>query len=241
MFQNLLLKLPKRELEGYRADPPTTEIGQLTGQMIGRGLRVRNIQPIAIFSSPALRSVQTAAAINRQLRVPLKIKVEPGLFESLNYYRKGVPEFLSPGELADFRLPIDLEYRPKVTYDDLKRLSQSECDSRATYQRLASVLEELLDRQPTGPVAVIGHAVTMDACASSLLQLQKQNDPLTEMDMIKIGLRYPYCSTVALEKDGQRWRLLSNALPTISYLDFNNRIDADFLKRIRDTSQPIRA
>ncbi len=65
----------------------------------------------------------------RGLHVPLRINVELGLFESLNPYKNGVPEFLSVGELADFQLTINVEYRSRMTYDGLDRLGQLEWDS----------------------------------------------------------------------------------------------------------------
>ena len=68
-----------------------------------------------IISSPFYRCVQTVAPLAKRLQLP--IKIEPGLCEVLTTFPPG---FWSTEDLAqDF--PIDLDYKPVLSRDQLKR------------------------------------------------------------------------------------------------------------------------
>lgn len=74
---------------GYEYDGPITEMGGLSSQMIGRGLKSCGVDIKRVVSSPALRCVQSANALLKAFENPdLKISVEPGLFEWLTWYDK---------------------------------------------------------------------------------------------------------------------------------------------------------
>lgn len=72
----------------YENDSPITEMGNLGGQMVGRGLKSSKADIKQIICSPALRCVQTAHAILKTLESDVKISIEPGLFEWLAWYDK---------------------------------------------------------------------------------------------------------------------------------------------------------
>jgi len=69
----------------YETDPPITEMGALSGQMVGRGMQSCQVDVRGVYASPALRCVQTAHAVLKTLdeKLDLRICVEPGLFEWL--------------------------------------------------------------------------------------------------------------------------------------------------------------
>jgi ubiquitin-associated SH3 domain-containing protein len=72
-----------------------TEIGRMHAKLVGRGLRVGKASPDVVYASPALRCVQTAAAVlNGADCIDLRIRVEPALIEWKGYYEHA-PCFLT--------------------------------------------------------------------------------------------------------------------------------------------------
>jgi broad specificity phosphatase PhoE len=70
LLQDFPIKIPQRHdnRKDYACDPPLSEFGQLTGQIVGRELRLQGADIRRIFSSSALSCVQTAVAIIKGYR-----------------------------------------------------------------------------------------------------------------------------------------------------------------------------
>ena len=47
--------------QSYEYDPPITEMGSLSAQMVGRGFKNCAVDLKAVYCSPALRCIQTAS------------------------------------------------------------------------------------------------------------------------------------------------------------------------------------
>ena len=94
-----------------RYDPPLSEDGIIQAQELGQRLKREEISHI--FSSPFLRTIQTANQVAEILDLP--IKLEAGLSEWLNpYWMTERPE-IHPQEFLGDRFPrIDWNYRSKV-------------------------------------------------------------------------------------------------------------------------------
>ena len=70
LWQDFPIKMPQRHdnRKDYACDPPLSEFGQLTGQIVGRELRLQGADIRRVFSSSALSCVQTAVAIIKGYR-----------------------------------------------------------------------------------------------------------------------------------------------------------------------------
>jgi ubiquitin-associated SH3 domain-containing protein len=78
--------------------------------MIGRGLRMSKVVLSHIFTSPALRCVQTAQGVLKTInQKAAEICVEPGLFEWMAWY-KTPPVWMEPLELRNQGYKIDARF-----------------------------------------------------------------------------------------------------------------------------------
>ncbi|OUC45414.1 phosphoglycerate mutase family protein, partial [Trichinella nativa] len=80
-------------------DPPLTEMGYVTSQMIGRGAKLSNVRFDAIYCSPALRCIHSAHGILKAFpKSEMQIRIEPGLFEYMGMNRDSKLNFVSGEE-----------------------------------------------------------------------------------------------------------------------------------------------
>lgn len=129
-----------------RHDPPLASTGVQQARETGIFLARKKINHI--FSSPFLRSVETAVQINRQLGLPLKIEL--GLCEALfTQWFPYPPDFIPTQELARQFAGIDLSYQTAVTpaYPETETQMLS---------RTARTIQCLLHRHP-GNLVLVGH------------------------------------------------------------------------------------
>ncbi len=229
---NQPLRLPRRP-KGHSAfhnDSPITELGQITAQMLGRSLAMHELTPVRIFASPALRCIQTAAAMQKMLNNPrLEINVEPGLFEWRNWYET-MPRLLTAEEVANLGITVNKSYTPIITAAALTQL-QKEDPAQLYFRHQKTIQYVLKNHCPSkGPILIVGHGVTMDAGARGLLR--KEHGKEEEMD--QFGIHYPHCGLVALEEDkgtADTWKLIRTPIPPFHFINFSNKVDTRFLLR----------
>lgn len=109
---NMPVRLPRREnmMTAYQHDPPISEVGRITAQIFARELVTRNGVPKAIFSSPSLASVQTAADIRNFIGSECgNIHIEPALASD----RTSSSFWMSPKEFAQLKYNVDEGYSPE--------------------------------------------------------------------------------------------------------------------------------
>jgi broad specificity phosphatase PhoE len=173
---NMPLTIPRRPLEAHTDDAPLTELGRLTAQMVGRGLRLARLVPDMVVSAPELRCVQTAAAVIHSLHNDaVTICVEPGLADWRSWHETE-PQWLSPRQLAGLGLPVNLAYESHWTVSSL--LSN---ESVAKYgERIDQMMDYLMRLNCTRDSAVlliVGHGTTVAAASpdgwSSVTELEK--------------------------------------------------------------------
>jgi broad specificity phosphatase PhoE len=131
-------------------DTHLSQQGQEATEQLTR--RFANVHIQHIVSSPYLRCLQTVASI--AIHKNIRIKIEPGICEVLD----GVypPGFLDPQQLVDsHRFPIDLEYRPVVSREEL-RPERGDGDAAARSRRVAWTLRQRL----RGPILFCGHGAS---------------------------------------------------------------------------------
>ncbi len=139
-------------------DPPLAEDGITQAQELGKRLQSENITHI--FSSPFLRTVQTAYEIAQILDLP--IKLESGLGEWLNpKWMDHSPEIRSPKTLAQDYPRIDLNY--------ISRVSSYYPEAENTVNKRTAITAQKLANEFEGELLFVGHGASVLGTAAGLL------------------------------------------------------------------------
>lgn len=197
----------------YQYNPPITNMGKYSSQLIARALRNRGIEPSVIFCSPTLRTLQTAAAIAKSTGA--RVLVEPGLLEPMEWYRragaKQLPDFMD----EVFDIPqIDKTYKPIFSMHEFTSMFEAKSQEQCI-QRIMLVVKNICVISRDSPAMIIGHAVTMDVASrigqhgDTLSSEQTEDltsyedstypsDPSGQAAKLEMGVRYPPSSVMAL-------------------------------------------
>ncbi|KAF1751552.1 hypothetical protein GCK72_018106 [Caenorhabditis remanei] len=227
----------------YHFNPPITNMGKYTSQLIGRALRNRGIEPTVIFCSPTLRTLQTAAAIAKSTGA--RILVEPGLLEPIEWYRKAgakqLPDFLD--DVFDFP-QVDKTYKPIFTMHEFSSMFEAKSQDQCI-QRIMLVVKNICVIQRDTPALIVGHAVTMDVASRigqhgdtlSVEQMEDltsyedstyPSDPSEQAAKLEMGVRYPPSSVMGLVRSNDSpphvLKTVPDLIPPLSMGPFTNRI-----------------
>ncbi|CAJ0590129.1 unnamed protein product [Cylicocyclus nassatus] len=214
----------------YNGDPPITNTGDILARIIARGMFSARYVPHLIYSSPALRCLQTANAIRSILKCEAKIRVEPALFENMWLYPNGLPDLPSPGQRAQFH--VDEGYRPYMQISDLLKGQETPADYN---QRIRNILMHIARIHEVSPVKkdqivlIVAHASTVDLAAGHLARHRKSSAEEIEQSRERI----PCGSLLILERvQGRRgWTPNLYAIPKMSYADQSTEFDSTFVLR----------
>ena len=163
-YRRINLNLPKKmvvrnDLKDFFFDPPLTELGLHQCKVVGEELAAQGIQVDHVYSSPALRCVQTADGIleGLQMRNNISIRIEPCLFEFLKWYPV-VPvkwPFLDHDEFIRNGYNVDRSYKPFYPMESLRK----DEDELMFYTRSHFISTAILrnHEQDGGNVLIVGH------------------------------------------------------------------------------------
>lgn len=90
---NLPSRLPWRtgKLQDYTSDPPITKIARGLSMRMGHALSMADLSTTCVYSSPALKCVETAWFLMRTMNANAgsmgQICIEPGLFDAAGAYK----------------------------------------------------------------------------------------------------------------------------------------------------------
>lgn len=136
--------------EGFR------QAGDVAGVLASAGV-------VALYSSPFLRAVQTAAATSNRLHIP--IRIEPGFSEFINpQWFQNVPELMSPAELEAVCPLIDSQYQPVC-----RDLGFEESEAVTVRHRVNQTLNHILAGQPETSIAIFTHGAPLCQAVSLLI------------------------------------------------------------------------
>ena len=215
---NMPKEIPKRKggPGDFIKDSPITETGLFQAQLTGEGMREQGIRISHVFSSPALRCMQTADAILHGLQDPsVKVKVENGLFEWLAWCRGEFPTFMTPLEFAKCGMQVDTSYVSQVALPDLKP-NETHLEF---YKRMFNITRLIL--KTVGPncgnVMFVGHAATLEACTRQLVGAQ----PRTAQELTKIVQKVPYCGVCVCQESefgkNSTWDFIDPPIPPLTH------------------------
>ncbi|KAF8356539.1 hypothetical protein PRIPAC_91534, partial [Pristionchus pacificus] len=189
---NMPLTIPRRPHSHYEGDSPLTEHGKVTAELIGHGMRLEKLHPVRIYSSPDLRSVQTAVAIARSLRSSsATIAVEPALMEWTKLKDKDQKRhYFSPKQYRYLGYPIDFGYTPEASVKEIIERGET---PREYHDRLTTFISSSLKATKESVVLFIGSAHLVHAARdemwmtpADLLSISSSTDPCS-IHMIEIG------------------------------------------------------
>jgi broad specificity phosphatase PhoE len=168
-------------------DPPLSSDGLFQADRLGQRLKIEPIK--YIFSSPFLRTIQTADRIAEAL--DLTIKIETGLSEWLNpQWMNKIPELNYPQFLEKKYPRLDRHYISKI----LPQYPETELQVR---QRTAETIK-LLVAECREDMLLIGHSASVEG---AILGLIGGNIPI----------KVPLCSLFKIVGDRDIWQLEINA------------------------------
>ncbi|CAF0872694.1 unnamed protein product [Didymodactylos carnosus] len=219
-YKRLNLNLPKkmiqrRDNKDFLFDPPLTELGLVECKMVGEELLAQGVKISHVYSSPALRCVQTADKIieglNKKDEIP--IRIEPCLFEFLKWYPV-VPlkwPFLTIDELSKNGYHVDNFYKPFYPIESLRK----DEDEQMYYTRSHFIITSILKNHELdgGNVLIVGHAPTLEVCTRQLTGGQPRVN-----DLKFLVLRIPFLSmlTISKQSDGT-WRAIKPPIPPMKH------------------------
>uniref|UniRef100_A0A915PJJ6 Uncharacterized protein n=1 Tax=Setaria digitata TaxID=48799 RepID=A0A915PJJ6_9BILA len=234
------LTLPqlRRPFKYYENDTIISEMGYILAEMVGRGLFVNKSIPDVIYSSPALRCVQTAHSTLKGMSKEdeIKIRIEPTLFEFTALYPSEEPKFATPQELYEANFNIDTDYVPMATMEKIWKMNETaEMYSRRVQHLLQKLArrQEYTQRTDGAVILIAGHASTVDLAIGAFREPPRAT---LAQELINNGTKFPYCCTAIIDRmnDG-RWLYNEAALPPITYMNFSSKINRDFAVRERIT------
>ncbi|CAF2084003.1 unnamed protein product [Rotaria magnacalcarata] len=220
---NMPLSLPRRRnpFRDFIGDSPITEIGVSQARLTGEALAANDSLAQYCYSSPAFRCIQTAHYILQGMGIEdrVKIRVEPGLFEFLGWYERGLPTFFNSSDMnineeeETHLYNIDKNYRPIISLEKLSR-DEKYIDY---YNRSFKVTQQITDKHKlTGAnIFFIGHAATLEVCTRQLCSLP----PRSYSDFNGVIRKVSYLGLQLCERnpsDGQ-WTLKTPPIPPLQH------------------------
>ncbi|MCP9263945.1 hypothetical protein DINM_006906 [Dirofilaria immitis] len=205
--------------ENHLDDPPLTQIGRASAELVGRSLSGRNFHIHTIYTSPSLRCLQTAIAIISTLncREPRRLRIEPALYEPLSFIGK-VPHFLNSRDLRANGYVCDEHYIPAMSADDLKSSLQQELRPSDIQMRVEKAVNKILsDWKQEGGILIISHAPVLDALYRIITN--RTDLPRTMGDMQRLLYYYPHCSVIILQYNPltEVWENRQDIVPSLTY------------------------
>lgn len=214
---NMPRSLPQRKGAplSFTEDSPLTVQGLFQARLVGESMRENGITFSHIYSSPALRCIQTADAILSGLDLKQAICIEPGIFEWMVWHQNGLPSFMTTGELTAAGFNIDTSHQPIWTAFDIKETISD------YYDRCHKVTSNILEKHKNevGNILLVSHKGSVDVCVRQLIGHSK----LTLIAFRERVSKVPYCAvSCCLESSDGRWKLVSPGLPCFTHSSNKN-------------------
>uniref|UniRef100_A0A0N5ADL8 Protein UBASH3A-like protein n=1 Tax=Syphacia muris TaxID=451379 RepID=A0A0N5ADL8_9BILA len=209
----------------YKEDTPITTNGYSlavkTGTPflyvhLGENLAKSGVTVDAVYSSPALRCIQTSQGLLEGLKSNSLIRVEPGLFQWTHWCRHGVmPLWLTNEELKSVRYAVDTSYE---IIDPIIKLNMEET-LLDYYERSYQLVQKILQKHDKGTILIVAHAGSLETLTRQLCC----KSPLSKEGFSKFlrGTSYLSCCEVD-EKSDRSWKLIGSPVPLLVYTGLDN-------------------
>ncbi|NXD81806.1 UBS3A protein, partial [Halcyon senegalensis] len=207
--------LPKRKdgVKHFEYDPPLSCCGIFQSRLIGEALLDQEVTVSYMYSSPALRCIQTAQHILQGLKLDqkVKIRVEPGLFEWTKWEAsKAIPNFMTVTELAEAAYKIDTSYRGNFPLSSLMPSENYE-----EYVSRTPLLLFFAFSGVSGVILIVGHGSSLMSFTRPLLGLPARDSSDFAQAVRKIpSLGMCYCEEL---KEENKWHMVNPPVNTLTH------------------------
>ncbi|NXG43761.1 UBS3A protein, partial [Psilopogon haemacephalus] len=209
--------LPKRKdgVSHFEYDPPLSCCGVFQSRLIGEALLDHEVTVNYIYSSPALRCIQTAQHVLQGLKLDnkVKIRVEPGLFEWTKWEASRViPNFMTVTELAEASYKIDTSYRGNFS---LSSLVPSESYEEYVSRSSAVIKQIITSCSSKGVILIVGHGSSLTSLTRPLIGLPARDSSDFAQVVRKIpSLGVCFCEEV---KEESKWQVANPPVTTLTH------------------------
>jgi broad specificity phosphatase PhoE len=164
-------------------DPQLTELGRWAAWRVGHRFSEYGPPIDAVYASPFLRTVETAAEICRE--IDAEFVLEPGLGEHRNPdWFDSEPETIPQAQLADQFETLRLDYEPYLRPEFPESHDEATRRVGETTRHIAATTD--------GTVLLVGHGLTIGGIVQGLVGSAD-------------AAHAPLCGLTRLERDGDHW------------------------------------
>nr|XP_021396006.1 ubiquitin-associated and SH3 domain-containing protein A isoform X1 [Lonchura striata domestica] len=204
----------KDNMKQFECDPPLSCCGIFQSRLIGEALLDQEVTVSYMYSSPALRCVQTAQHILQGLKLnqKIRIRVEPGLFEWTKWEAsRAIPNFMTVAELVEASYDIDTSYRSNFP---LSSLVPSE--SYEDYvSRSSVVIKQIISACPCkGIILIVGHGSSLAPLTRALTGLPSRDRDFAQMVQKIPSLGMCFCEE---QKEENKWQMVNPPVKTLTH------------------------
>lgn len=214
---NLPMSVPPRaRAADHKDDPPLTMAGQFQAMITGEALHRAGVKVTAVYCSPAMRVMQTAALVLEAWgRKDMAINVEPALFEWLYAYEEK-PKLFTPEQFAALGMNVNLDYKPHLSYDQI--LSAPRDESVAQFFGRSFDLTKTVLAETEGDVMFFAHASSLGVCTRQLVGgAVPDRDEFIAAQMTRTT---PHGAVVAVQElECDKWHFVDPPIPTLVHKD----------------------
>ncbi|XP_062982655.1 ubiquitin-associated and SH3 domain-containing protein A [Elgaria multicarinata webbii] len=213
---NFPSSLPNRKesIKDYECDPPLSCCGVFQSRLIGEALLENEVMVSCLYSSPALRCIQTAQHVleGLQLEQKVKIRIEPGLFEWTKWETNPtVPSFMTWRELAELNYSVDTTHKCTLP---LSCLNPSEGYEDYINRCSASVKQIVGSCATEGTILIVGHGSSLDSFTRPLLGLPARESSDFAQSVRKIpSLGMCFCE----ELKEKKWQMINPPIKMLTH------------------------
>ncbi|NWR78717.1 UBS3A protein, partial [Centropus unirufus] len=222
--------LPKRKdsMKHFEYDPPLSCCGVFQSRLIGEALLDHEVTVSYMYSSPALRCIQTAQHVLQGLKLDqkVKIRVEPGLFEWTKWEAsKVIPNFMTMTELVEASYQVDTSYRSNFP---LSSLVPSESYEEYV-SRTSTVIKQIITACPS-VILLVAHGSSLASFTRPLIGLPARDSSNFAQVVRKIpSLGMCFCEEL---KEENKWQMVNPPVKTLTHganaaFDWRNGIVED--------------
>ncbi len=172
-------------IQGW-ADSPLDDVGREQARRLAE--RLREVAPVALYASPALRARETADIVGRMLDVPVTAD------ERLKEHGVGDVTGLTWKQVAAQYPELARDWAAGV--DDLEIPGEEEVG--AFRARVTAAFDEIVARHPEETVGVVSHGGTLGMYLNSLIGLSRRFSPF----------RFSNASLTVVEVNSTRPRIM---------------------------------
>uniref|UniRef100_A0A803V1W4 Ubiquitin associated and SH3 domain containing A n=1 Tax=Ficedula albicollis TaxID=59894 RepID=A0A803V1W4_FICAL len=211
---NFPSSLPRRRdsMKQFENDPPLSCCGIFQSRLIGEALLDQEVTVSHVYSSPALRCVQTAQHVLQGLKLnpKVRIRVEPGLFEWTKWEaNRTIPNFMTVAELVEASYDIDTSYRCVCIWliKAVGFFSEISCPFMCH--------ESLQTLQRWGVILIVGHGSSLAPLTRALTGLPNTDSADFAQRVQKIpSLGMCFCEE---QKEENKWQMVNPPVKTLTH------------------------